>query len=119
MTNVPDYEDDHEVELREGESIIGPLPEDNGTPFSPPTDPIDDAAEQIPDREAGGRLDPTHPDTDDANSIEATEFYDEGLSGAAEAEEPNAASDVVGYDPLKDERKHDPKRSGEPPIQGE
>lgn len=52
------------------------LPEDNGTPFQPAADP------------AGGGLDDTHQATDSATNIDDHEAYDEGLPGAAEAEEP-------------------------------
>jgi hypothetical protein len=54
------------------------LPEDYDTPFRPAddTDPND-------------RLDDTHPTTD--SNIDAHEMYDEGISGAAEAEEPYTA----------------------------
>ncbi|MDB5169021.1 MAG: hypothetical protein JWO41_377 [Candidatus Saccharibacteria bacterium] len=55
------------------EEKLEELPEDNGTPFSPP----DDAAD---------KLDDTHPVTD--TNIDPQEVYDEGLPGAAEAKEP-------------------------------
>lgn len=47
-----------------------PLANDDATPSAPPSSNLDD----------------THPATD--SNIDATELYDEGLSGAAEAEEP-------------------------------
>lgn len=83
---------------QEGEIQIQPLPQDNGTPFSPPTDPIDDASEELAIRTQAGQLDPTHQVTD--TNVDSHQRYDEGLSGAAEASEPNAGDAVVGYTPL-------------------
>jgi hypothetical protein len=94
-------------EIREGDSLVKPLPEDHSTPAAPPTDPIDDMSEDLDQRTASGRLDPTHQATDNASDIDAHEMYDEGLSGAAEAEEPNAGNTVVNYDPEKDQRNQD------------
>lgn len=65
-------------------------PDNNDTPFSPPTD-----AEQIDD---------THQTTDNATNIDSHELYDEGLAGAAEVSEPNAGNAVTGYDPEADSR---------------
>ena len=83
---------------------LQPLPEDNDTPFSPPTDQINDMEDDI-DREAEANFDDTHQVAD--SNIEAEEVYDEGLSGAAEATEPNAGNAVLDYDPSKDQRKKD------------
>jgi hypothetical protein len=88
------------------------LPEDYDTPFSlpdqekPAAQPanIDDA--ELPDHsgdEDVGRLPDDHPSTD--VNIEQEEFYDEGIAGAAEAGEPNAESDVTGYNPDEDSRR--------------
>lgn len=96
---------DDEKEIREGESIIEPLPEDHETPFSPPTDPIEDASEEIEVRTQEGRLNPMHQDTDSWDDIDKHEWYDEGLSGAAESEEPNAGDAVVDYNPEADSRR--------------
>jgi hypothetical protein len=84
---LPPPEPNDEEELEE-------LPEDHDTPFSPPDDsqPSDDATG---DNQQQGTIDPTHPATD--TNIEEEELYDEGLSGAAEAEEPKTADTVVGY----------------------
>jgi hypothetical protein len=90
--------------LREGEDLVQPLAEDNSPPFNEPTDPINDPAEDIDRRTQSGRLDPTHQATDNASDIDSMEIYDEGLAGAAEAEEPNAGNAVVDYDPEKDNR---------------
>jgi hypothetical protein len=62
-------------------------------PLSEPDDlPADDAS----------GLDDTHPATD--TNIQLEEEYDEGISGAAEANEPNRHDAVIGYDPSKDHR---------------
>lgn len=87
-------DDEH---LEEGESLIKPLDEDYDTPFSAPTDTVD-----------SGHLDTLHQATDNATDIDSQQLYDEGLSGAAEATEPNAKSLVEGYDPERDQRKHNP-----------
>ena len=42
-----------------------------------------------------GDIPDTYPQTD--TNLERSEYYDEGISGAAEAGEPNAESDVTGY----------------------
>ena len=90
--------------LEEGDTLIPPLEEDNAAPFSPPTDPVTDAAADLDTREQDGKLDPTHQATDNATDIDSHQLYDEGLSGAAEASEPNAGNAVTGYDPEKDQR---------------
>jgi hypothetical protein len=99
---------------REGESIIKPLPQDNTTPFSQPGNAdgvgsgVDDDTDVVIDDNGtiqSARLDDTHQATDSASDIDTQELYDEGLAGAAEAEEPNAGNTVVGYDPEKDQRK--------------
>lgn len=68
---------------------------DFDTPFSPPDEKRVDIEDW--DEELGTRfdLDPTHPITD--TNIELEELYDEGISGAAEASEPNAGDAVIGY----------------------
>jgi hypothetical protein len=73
------------------------LPGDTQTPFSPAPSSRDDDTGQP------AQLDDTHPSTD--TNIEPEELYDEGLAGAAEAEDPSPRDDVVGYDPDKDSRK--------------
>lgn len=86
-------------------STIQPLPEDNDTPFSPPDSPVNDTTDQTVGREVENtKLDSTHQATDSATNIDPHEEYDEGLSGAAEAGEPNAGNTVVDYDPDKDQR---------------
>lgn len=98
-----DQADDAAVD--EGQSQVNPLPQDNDTPFSLPDDPVSDAAtEDIELQTERDRLDPTHQVTD--TNLDSQEAYDEGLSGAAEAEEPNAGDAVVNYDPDKDQRKN-------------
>ena len=91
---------------QEGESLIKPLPEDHDTPFSPPTDPIQDASADLDNRIVQGQLDSTHQALDPASDIDDHQIYDEGLAGAAEASEPNAGNAVVGYDPDKDQRRN-------------
>lgn len=90
--------------LEEGESLIEPLAEDNAAPFSPPTDPIADPTADVDVRAQSGQLDPTHQATDNATDIDSQQLYDEGLSGAAEASEPNAGNAVVDYNPENDKR---------------
>lgn len=86
---------------------VEPLEEDNDTPFSEPTDSTEDTNVDLAFREDVGRLDPTHQATDNASDIDSQELYDEGLSGATEASEPNAGNAAVGYDPAKDRRRAD------------
>jgi len=95
--------DDDDSVLQEGESQVRPLGEDNDTPFSPPIDPIGDPAQDVDGRINNNQLEPTHQVTD--SNIDSQEAYDEGLSGAAEATEPNADNGVVGYNPDADQRK--------------
>ena len=91
------------------------LPEDGQTPFSQP-DPVsadpaasddDDQLVTTEDETVGidggsqpSTLDDTHPVTD--SDVEEEDVYDEGISGAANAEEPNAGNAVVGYNPDED-----------------
>ncbi len=77
-------------EIREGDSLVTPLPQDYATPAAPLSDDMDDENEDSINLVRSGRLDPTHPATDSASNIDAHELYDEGLSGAAEAEEPRS-----------------------------
>jgi hypothetical protein len=79
------------------EERLQELPEDNGTPFQPAGSTRDDtgAADDNDLQADDNKLDDTHPVTDDG--IDQQELYDEGLSGAAEAREPNAGNDVTGY----------------------
>jgi hypothetical protein len=97
MGGVPpdDYADD---------STIDPLPEDNDTPFSP-ADPVADEPGGSHQDPAGGSagISSTHPVTD--TNIQPEEVYEEKLSGAAEAAEPNKPDNVISYDPDKDERR--------------
>lgn len=88
------------------EDVLGQsLPEDNGTPFSPPSSLSGDATEDLDRRIETAELDDTHPSYD-ANIIEH-DVYDGGPSDAAEAGEPNVNNAVTNYDPDKDERKQD------------
>lgn len=66
----------------EGESQVQAQPQDNDTPAAAPADT--------------SPLDPTHPAAD--SNVDAHETYDEGLSGAAEAEEP-AAEESAAEEP--------------------
>jgi len=103
--NNPPLDDDAQDDqtLAEGQSLVPPLPQDNDTPFSPPTDPIQDPAEAVDVRTQQGRLDPTHPATDSATDIDSQQLYDEDLAGAAEQSEPNAGNSVAKYDPSEDQ----------------
>lgn len=93
--------DDKHIE--EGESLEPALPEDSAAPFSVPSDPVDDLSSDLEARKRPD-LEPTHQATDAATDIDAQQLYDEGLSGAAEAKEPNAENAVTGYDPEQDQR---------------
>jgi hypothetical protein len=75
------------------------LPEDNQTPFTPADPSRDEAAEPDAVRQQENQLDDTHPATDSGTDIDADELYDEGISGAAEASEPNAGDAVVNFTP--------------------
>lgn len=97
-TNAPQQSD-------VGHTPLPPLPQDDGTPFTPPTDPLTDAVVNEDVRKAQDGLDPTHPTTD--TNIEQEEWYDEDLGGAAEASEPNAGDAVGDYDPENDSRRKD------------
>lgn len=90
--------------IEEGESLVQPLAQDNATPFSAPTDPVEDTSEELDVRTQEGQLGSTHPATDSATNLDSHEYYDEGLSGVAEAEEPNEGDTVAKYDPEKDQR---------------
>ena len=79
------------------EERLEELPEDYDTPFSPTREPKDMIAAPGGISFATSKLDSTHPSTD--SNIQLEELYDEGLSGAAEAEEPNARDTVIGYNP--------------------
>jgi hypothetical protein len=76
------------------EERLQELPQDNGTPFQP-APPAPDDATQTDQQVENARLDDTHQVTD--TNIDPHELYDEGVSGAAEASEPNAGNAVVGY----------------------
>jgi hypothetical protein len=83
------------------------LPEDNQTPFQPASPPADPAVPADDDAQ-GSDLDDTHPATD--TGIQQEELYDEGVSGAAEAEEPNqgAGTYTPGSDAADDEDDENP-----------
>ena len=98
MPLPPDEPNDEEALEKEAE--------DGETPFRPadPGDVRTDAADHDLGREAArARLDDTHPDTD--AELEDQDLEDAGISGAADAEEPNAGNTVEGYDPDKDRRR--------------
>lgn len=96
--------DTDQEHINEGESLEPALEEDNAAPLSAPSDPTDDASADV-DHRVRPELDETHQATDSATDLDSQQLYDEGLSGAAEAAEPNAGNAVVGYDPTKDQRK--------------
>ena len=70
----PDENDEERLEKLAG---------DSSRPFGPPPD--------------ASEAHPTRPETD--SNIDTTEFYQEGIDGAAGIEEPNADDTVVGFDP--------------------
>lgn len=77
------------------------LPQDNETPFRP-ADPNPDPAagvtnDPVAQAASDSTLDDTHPVTD--TNVQPEEQYDEGVSGAAEAQEPNAGNAVTGFAP--------------------
>ncbi|MDL2363078.1 MAG: hypothetical protein QFB86_01700 [Patescibacteria group bacterium] len=82
--------------LENGEAAVHPLSEDNDTPFSLPTDHIDDPTLSIESR-GKDSVDPTSPLTD--SDLDPHELYDEGLAGAAEAHTPSAGDSIIGYTP--------------------
>jgi hypothetical protein len=90
------------IERDPGEAASPALPEDHDTPFSPPDSPRTDPTEAVQRDVAAGQLSDTYPATD--TNVQPEETYDEGLSGAAEASEPNAGNAVVDYNPEDDER---------------
>jgi hypothetical protein len=63
------------------------LPNDFGTPFSPPSGIKDNT-------------DDTHPEAD--TNVDSMERYDEGISGAMEVDD-HSDSAVVGYNPPKND----------------
>ena len=78
------------------EERLEELPDDEGTPFGPPTEASRDP-DAAPDdeRQDAETLDDTHPATD--SNIELEEVYERGIAGAAGASEPNAGDAVVSY----------------------
>lgn len=68
------------------------------SPLQPTEDDTDDPLviqdEKVVQPDVGD-ISSTHPQTD--TNLEPEEYYDEGISGAAEAGEPNAGNEVVGY----------------------
>lgn len=89
------------------EERLEELPADDGTPFDFPSERV-----RTPERDGvedeRDALDSTHPATD--SNLQQQEIYDEGLSGAAEAREPNAGDTVLSYKPKPEAGK---ERSGE------
>ncbi len=87
------------------EERLEELPDDYDTPFNIP----DEAREIVagPDNELymTSKLGATHPATD--SGLELAELYDEGLSGAAEAAEPNIGDMVIGYQPVQNMTRRD------------
>jgi hypothetical protein len=87
---------------REGDSLIEPLSEDNDTPFSPSTDVGSNMQADPQDRTNGDQLNPTHPVTDNATTIDSHQLYDEGLASSAEATDSNQGNAVTDYTPQED-----------------
>jgi len=77
------------------------LPEDNQTPFQPAAPAPDPTGGVVNDPVAqaasDSMLDSAHPATD--TNMQPEEQYDEGVSGAAEAAEPNAGNAAANYTP--------------------
>jgi hypothetical protein len=70
-------------------------PNDFDTPFASPEEARVDIEDAEGSHNRRASLGSTHPATD--TNIELEEWYDEGLSGAAEASEPNANDKVIRY----------------------
>jgi len=85
------------IEHETDEANSPALPEDHDTPFSPPDSPRTDPAQNI-NREIAETTTPDTHQTTDTN-IQPEEVYDEGESGGAEADEPNAGNTVVDFHP--------------------
>jgi hypothetical protein len=77
------------------------LSEDNGTPFQAATPSSDSTENNGPVTDS--TLDATHPATD--GDLDSTEVYDAGVSAAAGASDDSTESDVLSYDPSKDQRR--------------
>lgn len=99
------------------------LPEDNETPFRPAAPTADPAAgtkdDPLTQAASDNSIDDTHPVADTNQQPE--EQYDEGIAGAAEAETPNTASQVAGYDPPAEAgtgENDTQDRPGEEPVSG-
>lgn len=74
------------------------FPEDNETPFQPAEpSPTPELEADSPGQGQASALDDTHQVTD--TTADSHEQYDEGVSGAAEAHEPNPGNAVTGYTP--------------------
>ncbi len=83
--------------------------EDYDTPFSLPDDDVAETADGDGADYSHARLDTTHPATD--TNIQLEELYDEGVSGAAEASEPNVGDRVIGFDKSKKAQKEDDQKA--------
>lgn len=82
-----------------------PLDEDEDSPFNEPNDAHFMPGFDIKIKDSSYKINPLHPATDDASNIDSTELYNEGLTGAVEASEPNAGNAVLGYNPFHDNRR--------------
>lgn len=78
------------------------LPNDHETPFRPAEDAMNADVTEPERRHDRVTLDDTHQVTD--TNMQSEEVYDEGYSGAAEANEPSEGNAVVAYDPSRDQR---------------
>ena len=96
---------DHHIVSEGGGGTVRPLPGDDQPPFSEPVNAAADVPADNGVPEHAGELASTHQATDNATDIDSQQLYDEGLSGAAEASEPNAGNAVTSYDPSRDPRK--------------
>lgn len=77
------------------EERLEALPEDNETPFRPAGPAPAEATTSGDSSADDNKLPDDHPATD--TNIQPEELYDEGVSGAAEASEPNVNNTVIGY----------------------
>lgn len=120
LPDEPTDEEKLEQEQQDGQTPFRPADnasyQGNQTQASmDPLEPTDDGeggvvvteGRQVLQPDVGG-LSSTHPQTD--TNVLREEQYDEGVSGAAEAGEPDAENAVTGYDRSRDARRQNGRR---------
>lgn len=91
--------DPDELDKLEQEMLAAPGQE---PPFNSGGVSRDDAGEPDAAGQPLKDLNPQHPALD--TNIDDEELYQEGLAGAAEAQEPNAGNDVVSFEPPQSDK---------------